>query len=65
MKVSYLLAKFSGHRPCSSGVIMILVCHVISKDYVIKENPVTLKAGAHQNRLPILPSLVAIGFALW
>ena len=35
MKVRYLPAKFSGHRPCSSGVIIILVCHVISKDYVI------------------------------
>ena len=29
-------AKFCGHSYSGSGVIMILVCHVISQDHVIK-----------------------------
>ena len=29
MKVSYLLAKFGGHRHTNSGDMMLLVCHVI------------------------------------
>ena len=29
--------KFGGHRHCSSGDIMTLVCHVILLDRVIKE----------------------------
>ena len=29
-------AKFGGHRQCGSGDIMVLVCHVISQDHVIK-----------------------------
>ena len=32
---SYLRAKFSGHRHFVSGD-MLLVCHVISQDHVIK-----------------------------
>ena len=36
IKVSYHLAKFGGHRHSSSGDIIILVCHVISQDHVIK-----------------------------
>ena len=29
-------AKFGGHRYCSSRDIMILVCHVIKQDHIIK-----------------------------
>ena len=29
-------AKFSDHRYCGSGDIMVLVCHVISHDYVMQ-----------------------------
>ena len=35
--VSYHPAKFSGYRRCGSGDKIILVCHVISQDHVIKE----------------------------
>ena len=33
---SQQLATFGGQRHCDSGDIMILVCHVISQDHVIK-----------------------------
>ena len=29
-------AKFGGYRHCCSGDIIILVCHVISQDHLIK-----------------------------
>ena len=29
-------AKFDGNRHCGDGDVMILVCQVISQDYVIK-----------------------------
>ena len=32
------LARFGGHRHCDSGDIMILVCHVILQDNVIKRS---------------------------
>ena len=28
--------KFGGHRACGDGDVMILVCHMISEDHVIK-----------------------------
>ena len=34
--VSYHPAKFGGHRLCGSGDIMILVCYMILKNYMIK-----------------------------
>ena len=37
IKVSCQPAKFDGNRHCGDGDVMILVCHVISQDYVIKE----------------------------
>ena len=30
------LTKFGGHRHCSVGDIIVLVCHMISQDYVMK-----------------------------
>ena len=36
IKVDYHPAKFDSHRYCSSGDMMILVCHVILQDHVIK-----------------------------
>ena len=33
-----LPAKFGGHGHCGSGDIMVLVCHEISRDHVIKES---------------------------
>ena len=37
IKVGYYPAKFGGHRHNDSGDIVVLVCHVISQDNVIKE----------------------------
>ena len=34
--MSYHLAKFDGHSHSDSGVIMILVCSVISQDHMKK-----------------------------
>ena len=34
--VSHHPTKFHGHRHCGSGDKMVLVCHVISQDHVIK-----------------------------
>ena len=36
IKVNYHLAKFGDHRHCGSEDIMILVCHMILQDHVIK-----------------------------
>ena len=36
IKVGYVPAKFGDHRPSDSGDIMILTCHIISQDHVIK-----------------------------
>ena len=36
VKVSHHLAKFAGHRYCGIGNIMVLDCHVILQDIVIK-----------------------------
>ena len=35
-KISHHPTKFGGHRHCGSGVIIILVSHVILQDCVIK-----------------------------
>ena len=34
--VNHNAAKFSDHRHCGSGDIMVSICHVISKDHFIK-----------------------------
>ena len=36
--ISHYRAKFGGHRHCDSGDIIVLVCHVISQEYVIKRS---------------------------
>ena len=51
IKVSYHPAKFGGHRHCGSENIMVLMCHVLLEDHVVK-GVVTLRAGAHQGKLP-------------
>ena len=51
IKLSYHPAKFSGHRHWGSKDVIILLCHKISQDHMIKDD-VTLHAGAHQGRLP-------------
>ena len=59
LKVFYYPTKFSCHRHCDSGDIIVLVCHVISKNHVIK------RLGDFLDRRPskqvtIPPSLVAL-----
>ena len=36
IKVSYLSAKFGGHRHSGSGDIIVFVCHLTLQDHVIK-----------------------------
>ena len=38
MRASYQPAQFGGHSHSGSGVIIILVCHVISQNYLIKRS---------------------------
>ena len=38
IKLGYCPAKFGGYRPFDSGNIVVLVCLVISQDYLIKES---------------------------
>ena len=55
--VSQHYTKYSGHRDCVKGEIMILVCYVIFQDQLIK-------VSYHFSVIKcqtILPSLVAIG----
>ena len=59
---SHQLYKFGGHRHCGSRDTMILGCHVISKDHVIKGS-LTWWARAHQGKL--LSCQVLWPQALW
>ena len=34
--MSYYAAKLGGHKDCDSGNIMVLACHMISQNHVIK-----------------------------
>ena len=36
IQVNYHPARFSSHKHCASGDIIVLVCHVILQDIVIK-----------------------------
>ena len=38
IKASYQPAKFGGHRQYGNEDIMVLVCHVILQDYMMKES---------------------------
>ena len=55
--VSHHSAKFAGHRHCSSGNIMILVCNVIQQDYA----PKGYISFMGWSLFTILPSLVVTG----
>ena len=51
----WLPTTFSGDRHGSSRDIMVLVCHVISQDHMIKrlcDVKGTLRAGVYQDKLP-------------
>ena len=60
IKVNYHPAAFGGHRYCGSGYMMILVCHVILQDHVIKRS-CDFMDRSPSRKVTILPSLVAIG----
>ena len=60
VKVSHHLHKFCGHRYCGSGEIMVLVCHVILEEHVIKGWSNIMGRGKSR-QVTSLPSLVAIG----
>ena len=58
--VHHDLAKFGGHRYCSSRDKLFLVCHhVFKQDYVIKEAG-DYNDSSHSRLVSILSSLVAI-----
>ena len=58
MKITYLLAKFGGHRRCGSENIMILVCHVIFQNHVIKRS-CDFIGRSLSRQVIIVPSLMA------
>ena len=59
IKVSYYPATFDDHRHCGIEDIMILVCHEILQDQVIKRSCNFM--GRNPSRyVTILPSLVVI-----
>ena len=60
LTVSYLLAKFNGHRPCGSRDIRELIFHMTLQDHVIKE-PSDFMEGSSSLCAPILLSLVVMG----
>ena len=51
---------FCDHRQCDNGDIMVLACHVISKDHVIKGS-YDFMGSSPSSWATILISLVAIG----
>ena len=57
---SVFTIKFSSHRYCSSGVVMGLVCHVISQDHMIDRRS-NIMVGSPSWQVNSLQSLVAIG----
>ena len=61
--VGYHPAKLDSHKHSDSGDIMVLVCHVILQDEVIKEL-CELIGTIPSKYVIILPSLVAIGTAV-
>ena len=61
--MSYHSAKFGGHRHSCSGEKMILVCHVISKDRLIKGS-YDFMGGSPSSKVTTLPNLMAIGIVV-
>ena len=60
--ISHYRAKFGGHRHCDSGDIIVLVCHVISQEYVIKRSR-DFNCSSPSMKVAILPSYWPL--ALW
>ena len=60
LKVSHQPTKFGGPRQGGNGNIMILVCHVILQDHVIK-GTCGYRSWSPSRKVAILPCLVAIG----
>ena len=60
IKVRYHPAKFGGDSLSGSGLIMILICHLISQDHVIKGS-CGFMGGSPLWYVTTLLSLVAIG----
>ena len=58
-KISHHPAKYCHHRHCDSGDIMILACHVISQNRVIKGS-CDFMGSILSRWATILPSLVVI-----
>ena len=58
--VSFQSASFGGYRHCSSEDIMILVCHVILQNRVIKGS-CEFMGKTPSRQVTILPSLLIIG----
>ena len=60
MKISYRPTRFCGHRHCGSDNIMVLACHVILQDHVIKGS-CDFIGRSPSRKIIIQPSLTAIG----
>ena len=60
IKASYHPPNFGDHSHCGSGTIIILVCHVISQNHVIKGSSEFL-GRSPSRKVTTLPSLMAIG----
>ena len=54
--------KFGGNRHCGSGRIMVLVCHMILQDNVIKGSydSVEISSLRHVNNLPCLMAISTV-----
>ena len=59
LKVIHHRIKFSSHRNCSSGDMMVLFYHLISKDHMIKRS-CDFMGKTSSRQVTILQSLVAI-----
>ena len=57
--VSYHPAKFGGNRHSHSGDIMVLACHMISQDHLIKAS-CDFISRSPSRQVIVLPSLVVI-----
>ena len=58
--ISHLPAIYGGHRHSVSWVIMVLVCHMVSQDHMIKES-CHFMSRSPSRKITILPRLVATG----
>ena len=58
--VCHQLARFSGHRYCSSTGIVFLICRVIKQEYTIKGS-CDYNDSSPSRRVTTVPSLVVTG----